>query len=32
VTHGAGSELEHFLPKPYTAEVMLRLIDAVLKG
>ena len=28
----AGAGLEHFLPKPYTAEVMLRLIDAVLKA
>ena len=27
-----GVGLEHFLPKPYTAEVMLRLIDSVLKG
>lgn len=27
----AGSGLNHFLPKPYTAEVMLRLIDTVLK-
>lgn len=26
-----GVGLEHFLPKPYTAEVMLRLIDTVLK-
>jgi PAS domain S-box-containing protein len=31
VTHGAGSDLKHFLSKPYTAEIMLRLIDAVLK-
>ena len=32
LTRDLGSGLEHFLPKPYTAEVMLRLIDAVLKG
>ena len=32
VARAAGAGLEHFLAKPYTAEVMLRLIDAVLKG
>jgi len=31
VAKAAGSGLDHFLPKPYTAEVMLRLIDRVLK-
>ncbi len=31
VAKAAGSDLDHFLPKPYTAEVMLRLIDRVLK-
>ena len=32
VARGVGAGLEHFLPKPYTAEVMLRLIDTVLKA
>ncbi|MBT9463264.1 PAS domain S-box protein [Hydrogenophaga sp.] len=32
VARASGSGLKHFLPKPYTAEVMLRLIDTVLKG
>lgn len=32
VAKAAGAGLEHFLPKPYTAEVVLRLIDTVLKA
>ncbi len=32
VTRASGLGLDHFLPKPYTAEVMLRLIDSVLKS
>jgi CheY-like chemotaxis protein len=32
VARAAWSGLEHFLPKHYTAEVMLRLIDSVLKA
>ena len=32
VAKASGSGLEHFLPKPYTADVMLRLIDTVLKS
>jgi PAS domain S-box-containing protein len=32
VAKATGSGLDHFLPKPYTAEVMLRLIDTVLKA
>lgn len=31
VARAAGSGLDHFLPKPYTAEIMLRLIDMVLR-
>ncbi|QHE79864.1 PAS domain S-box protein [Hydrogenophaga sp. PBL-H3] len=31
VARAAGAGLNHFLPKPYTAEAMLRLIDTVLK-
>jgi PAS domain S-box-containing protein len=32
VTRAAGAGLDHFLPKPYTADIMLRLIDTVLKS
>jgi PAS domain S-box-containing protein len=32
VARAAGAGLEHFLPKPYTAEVLLRLVDTVLKS
>ena len=32
VARAAGAGLDHFLPKPYTAEIMLRLIDTVLKS
>ncbi|AOF86039.1 sensory box protein [Hydrogenophaga sp. RAC07] len=31
VARATGAGLHHFLPKPYTADVMLRLIDTVLK-
>ncbi|MFW2355278.1 PAS domain-containing hybrid sensor histidine kinase/response regulator [Hydrogenophaga sp.] len=32
VARAAGAGLDHFLPKPYTADIMLRLIDTVLKS
>jgi PAS domain S-box-containing protein len=32
VARATGAGLDHFLPKPYTADVMLRLMDTVLKG
>lgn len=32
VARATGAGLDHFLPKPYTADVMLRMIDTVLKS